>query len=302
MPDARKSLWWGPPRILADQPGERKISWLELFYDLVYVACISQLKEHLVHHLGPGALGPFLLLFGLVLWSWMNGSYYHDLHGNEGIRTRFLTLLQMLAAAAVAITLAAALAGQTRGFAVAFTLLQLIITYLWWTTGFYDPDHRTLSRNYLITYSLAAVCLAASAFAPALAWQLWGAALLLNLIPGLISAGVSQREHARRGLVLGPSGAIVERFGLLTMIVLGESILGILNGTAAIAEKTPAVWSAFVIGIVIAFELWWIYFDMLGDRRTRSRYLAMQLLNFLHLPLLAAFVVTGAAIQVLLSA
>ncbi|MEZ0374639.1 MAG: hypothetical protein ACAI44_36470, partial [Candidatus Sericytochromatia bacterium] len=45
-----------------------------------------------------------------------------------------------------------------------------------------------------------------------------------------------------------------------------------------------------------------IYFDMLGDRRTRSSYLAMQLLNFLHLPLLAAFVVTGAAIQVLLSA
>lgn len=302
-----RSVWWGPPRKFDDQPHERKISWLELFYDLVYVAAISQLKEFLVRAQGSGqplagVLGPFSLLFLLMLWAWANGSYYHDLHGSEGMRLRFFTLLQMLAAAACAITLAGALGGDHRPFALAFCLLQLVITYLWVEVNLHDRAHLALGRMYLIAYGLALLCLLASLFVSAdLAWVLWLLALGINFAPGPLSLRQQERELARRGLAGGPSGTMVERFGCFTMIVLGESVLGILNGTSAIQAKTPLVWACFGLGLTISFELWWIYFDMLGNRSTRRGQLYSQFLNFLHLPLLAAFVSAGAASQILLA-
>src|SRR5438445_310217 len=97
------NLWWGPPKNFSDRTKERKISWLELFYDLAYVAVISQLTQHLAGHPSWTMVGRIFLLFGLTFWSWVNGSQYYDLHGSDGIRTRVFTLLQMLAISAVAI-------------------------------------------------------------------------------------------------------------------------------------------------------------------------------------------------------
>src|SRR5436190_2161512 len=132
MDKQTRNIWWGPPRNYADKLDSRKISWLELLYDLVYVAVIAQLTEFLASNMY--GIGPvyFLLLFCLVLWSWMNGAYYHDTHGNNGIRTRFLTLWQMMAVAAVAITIHDPANGNHETLAISFTVLMIIITYLWW--------------------------------------------------------------------------------------------------------------------------------------------------------------------------
>src|SRR4249919_2953975 len=105
MNSTKTNLWWGPPKNFSDQKNERKISWLELFYDLVYVAAISQLTHHLAEHLSWSELAYTFLLFALIFWSWVNGSQYYDLHGNDSIRTRLFTFFQMLAVAAVAITI-----------------------------------------------------------------------------------------------------------------------------------------------------------------------------------------------------
>ncbi|HKC36204.1 MAG TPA: low temperature requirement protein A, partial [Chitinophagaceae bacterium] len=72
-------LWWGPPKNFDERKNERKISWLELFYDLVYVAAIAQLTHHLASHLSWPDLSYSFLLFSLIFWSWVNGSQYYDL-------------------------------------------------------------------------------------------------------------------------------------------------------------------------------------------------------------------------------
>ena len=140
------SIWWGPPKKFAERLNERKISWLELFYDLVYVAAISQLTSRLTQHTNWSELGYFLLLFSLIFWSWMNGSMYHDLHSSPGIRSRFLTLFQMLAMSAVAITVKAAFEGHHQSFGISFLVIQCLITYNWWSVGYYDPSHKALNR------------------------------------------------------------------------------------------------------------------------------------------------------------
>lgn len=222
----------GPPKNFNDRQYERKISWLELFYDLVYVAAISQLTHHLAGHPSWEQAGYSFLLFSLLFWSWVNGSQYYDLHGNDGIRTRLFTFWQMLAVAAAAITIQDAFGGYHQGFAIAFAVIQIIITYLWWSIGLYDPSHRVFNKYYTFNYIIAFILLIISIFTSyGIATILWIVVLFLNLSPSLIAAHTIVTVLKQRGQIFTASETIVERFGLFTIIVLAESILGTVTGT-----------------------------------------------------------------------
>jgi low temperature requirement protein LtrA len=302
MDDTRKNLWWGPPKNFNDRQYERKVSWLELFYDLVYVAVISQLTSHLAAYPTWEETGYSFLLFSLVFWSWVNGSQYYDLHGNDGIRTRLFTFWQMLAVAAAAITIQDAFRGYQQGFAITFAIIQLIITYLWWSVGLYDPSHRVFNKYYTYNYIIAFILLIISVFTShMMATILWMAVLLLNLTPPLTGARTIVTVLKQRGQVFTASETIVERFGLFTIIVLAESILGTVSGIAEIKDKHPSAWMAFILGILIAFLLWSLYFDMTSEQETKNGYGYMQWFIFLHFPLLASLSVVGACIKVLIT-
>jgi low temperature requirement protein LtrA len=252
-------------------------------------------------HLSWGVVGSSFLLFALIFWSWVNGSQYYDLHGSDGVRTRLFTLLQMLAVAAVAITINDVYAGYHKNFAIAFAVIETIINYLWWSAGIWDPSHRKFSIYYTINYSIAFGLLIVSAFVNYnTATILWWIVLLLNLTPGLTGARTIVKGLKQRGEVFSASAALVERFGLFTIIVLAESILAIVNGVAEVKDKEPASWIAFILGIVITFLLWSIYFDMTSEQETKKGYAWLQLLIFFHFPLLASFGVVGACIRVML--
>jgi low temperature requirement protein LtrA len=302
MTKMRIVRWWGAPKNFNERKNERKIGWLELFYDLVYVAAIAQITHHLASHLSWSVAGFSFLLFSLVFWSWVNGSQYYDLHGNEGIRTRLMTFWQMLGVAAAAISISDAYDGHHQGFAISFSMLQIMITYLWWSVGLYDPSHRVFNKYYTFNYIIAFCLLFISVFTDFnVAIILWIIVLILDLTPSLIGAGTIIRVLKERGQVFSASEAIVERFGLFTIIVLAESILGTVTGIAEIKDKQPAVWIAFMLSILIAFLLWSLYFDMTSEQETKKGYSYLQWLIFLHFPFLASFCVIGAGFNVLLS-
>jgi len=301
MSERHKNLsWWGPPKKFDERKNERKISWLELFYDLVYVAAIAQITHHLADHLSWHELLYSFLLFSLIFWSWINGSQYYDLHGNDSIRTRLLTFWQMLGVAAVAITIPGAYEGHHQNFAIAFAIIEILITYLWWSVGIYDPSHRVFNIYYTVNYLIAFALLIASVFfTNEMATILWVIVLLLNLTPGLIGARTVVTVLKQRGQVFSASAALVERFGLFTIIVLAESILGTVNGIAEVKDKMPSAWIAFVLGILISFLLWSIYFDMTSEQETKKGYSYLQWFLFLHFPLLMALSVIGACFKIL---
>jgi low temperature requirement protein LtrA len=297
----KNSIWWEAPKDFSERKNERKISWLELFYDLVYVAAIGQLTHQLASHPSWHTLSYAFLLFALVFWSWVNGSQYYDLHGNDGIRTRFFTFFQMLAVAAVAISIPDAFNGGHQGFAVAFMVVQCIVTYLWWSVGLYDPGHKKFNIFYTVNYSIAFALLLLSLFTNhRIATALWIVALAFNLTPPLTAAKTVVRELKKIGQVFTASATIVERFGLFTIIVMTESILSTVNGISEIEDKQTMTWIAFILGILIAFLLWSLYFDMTSGQETKKGYQYMQFLIFLHFPLLASLSVVGASIKVLL--
>ncbi len=135
-------LWWQPPRNVSDRPPHRRVSFLELFYDLVYVVLIAELTHALSEHVDLAGIGNFAFLFVAVWWAWFNGITYHDLHGNDDIRTRVFTFLQMFTVVAMAAFAHNALGDGAVGFALSYAAFQLILTYLWWRTAVHDPNHR----------------------------------------------------------------------------------------------------------------------------------------------------------------
>jgi low temperature requirement protein LtrA len=72
---------WQPPGRYADRSTDRRVTFLELFFDLVFVVVISQLAERLAEHPSWPGVGWFMFLLYAVWTSWSNGTMYHDLHG-----------------------------------------------------------------------------------------------------------------------------------------------------------------------------------------------------------------------------
>jgi len=293
-----KSNWWQPPRQFDDKQNERKISWLELFYDLVYVACIGQITSQIAAHPDGKDIGNAILFFVFIYWSWINGTQYYELHGNDTVRTRWFVFLQMLAVGAVAISAPAAFRGDVFGFTVSFLVIQGIIIYLFTSVSFYDRSHIKLSRPFLLCYGAAFAILFISLFCPPPAvLPLFLLAIIINMFAPVFSARYLNRVLASRGQQFSASPALVERFGQFTIIVLTESILSTVSGFSLINARSLLVWCIFGLSISIAFLLWSIYFDMTNEQELKKGYRYYQLFVFVHLVLLGALGVFGASLK-----
>jgi low temperature requirement protein LtrA len=94
---------------------------------------------------------------------------------------------------------------------------------------------------------------------------------------------------------------MVERMGLLTIIVFGECILGVINGVDYYKELDSYIWICFGLGILIVFALWWIFFALVADRECKPGFLRGQLFMFLYIPTLASLGIAGATFSVVLN-
>lgn len=92
-------LWWQKPAEVTTRDVDREITQLELFYDLIYVAIIIQLTHIVAGHISTHSILQYIAIFLMMLWAWFNGSLYHELHGNNDIKTRIFTFLQMISLA-----------------------------------------------------------------------------------------------------------------------------------------------------------------------------------------------------------
>ena len=290
--------WWQPPRTVSERPEERRVTFLELFYDLVYVVIIAELSHALAEHISLTGLGTFVFLAIIVWWAWFNGAIYHDMHGNNDIRTRVFTFLQMFTVAAMAVFAHNALGEGAVGFALSYAAFHLILTWLWWRTGVYDPQHRPLSQPYAITFLLTSLLFIGSIFVPA-PWRflLWGLGLLTDLVLLLLlltSTKAAVQAALDRMLLVSPSA--IERFGTFTIIVLGEVIVGVVGGVAGHSHWSWLVGETAALGMVIAIGLWWIYFDFVSGRSPIARPVTSLAWIYLHLPVSVGIAAVGASL------
>ena len=292
--------WWQRPRNIRERSEDRKVSFLELFYDLVYVVLIAQLTHTLAHHIDLRHILNFLFLFIITWWAWLNGAAYHDLHGNNDIRTRVFTFLQMFTVAAMAVYAHDALGETSAGFALSYAGFQLILTFLWWRTGVHDPAHQPLSRPYALAFLITTLLFIASYFyEPPERFTFWIVATALSILLPLYLFRIrrhNQDVQAQIEMSTLATPSFVERFGLFTIIVLGEVIVGVVQGLAGYHELDWQVVGISALGMMVAFGTWWLYFDFVSHRIPGPGAMRVYVWSYAHLPVTAGIAMIGAAV------
>ncbi|MEU9303417.1 low temperature requirement protein A [Streptomyces sp. NPDC048269] len=267
---------------VAAHPG-RHANWLELFFDLVFVALAAQLSHGLHGDPGLRDFAVFLALYFPPWWLWVNLTVSSNLFVDNSPRRRLLMLFAMLCIAVMAAAVPEADTDRGSVYALGYAGTRLVLLGLWWpATRYPEPDR--IPRWRPLSYCLASGLLWAGSAAVPAPWQyvVWA-----GLIAGEMALLLTSRGRGVPGSL--DTGHIVERVGLFVIIVLGESVIALV--TSADHVWTLRAGLVGVLGFVLLATLWWSYFDfgstsaelMLGSAQGRDAYLlARDVGGFLH--------------------
>ena len=248
-----------PPRLRTlDTEEGRRATWLELFFDLVFVVAVAELGNNLSADATLGGLLEFLALFVPVWWAWSGFTFYANRFDTDDLLYRLLVLLAMFAVAALATTVPDAFAGGSAAFALAYVCVRLVLLVLYLRAIRYVEAARSLATLFLAAFSLAVLVWVGSLALPEPErYWIWGAALAIELTAPVFGWRlVPQAPVDPRHLP--------ERFGLFTIIVLGESVFAVVIGVAGVSwGGVPALAAAG--GFLVAACIWWLYFGFLDS-------------------------------------
>ncbi len=287
--------WFQPPRLLtlADE-GERHASWLELFFDLVFVVAITELSHSLVVDHSAGGFLRFAALFVPVWVAWQGYMAYATRFDTDDLGFRLAYFGAMLAIAAMAVLIGDVAHGDhSAAFAVAYVVLRTIMLVLYWRAWLAVPEARPLIRFYGLGYAVGAGFWLVSLLFPT-PWRyvVWIVAQVLELsLPPL-----STQLHRRI-----PTSArhLPERWALFTLIVLGESVVAVAVATAG-ADWHFTSAAAAVLGFSSVAAIWWLYFDRQAAVVLRGSTMSVVIYSYAHLPLLIGLAAMSAGLRLLI--
>ena len=136
-----------PPRLRTLEESERTATWLELFYDLAFVAAVAMMGTRLVHEVTWAGIAAYLAYFVLVWWLWASHTFYADRYDTDDLIYRLLAGAQMVAVAVIAVSVSVGEAGSTQAFAIGYTAARFILLALYARAFRHVPETRELVRG-----------------------------------------------------------------------------------------------------------------------------------------------------------
>lgn len=233
---------------------------LELFFDLVFVVAIAIAAADLHHGVLENhafeALHGYLLAFFGIWWAWMNFTWFASAYDCDDLPYRLLTFVQMTGSLVFASGVSALAAGDFMVAISGYVIMRSALVVQWLRAASGDPARRTTALRYAIGVALVQFGWIGLLFVPpAMSSVLLAALILAELaVPTWAESAGSTPWHAHH---------IAERYGLLTIIVLGESVLAATTAMGAIVG-TPEVWALMptvIGGLLILYSMWWLYFE-----------------------------------------
>ncbi|SJN10227.1 putative integral membrane protein [Leucobacter sp. 7(1)] len=251
----------------------RVASPLELFFDLVFVVAVSQASQNLHHGIVAGhaaqATLSYAMIFFAIWWAWMNFTWFASAFDTDDWLYRSMTILQMGGVLVLAAGVPSAMSEGTWTLVTfGYVVMRVAMIGQWVRLAVSDPAHRAVALRFAAGIAVVQlVWVVRLAFPPEMQlWSFWIAALLEMLVP--IWAERRQRTpwHPHH---------VAERFGLFTLILLGESLLASANAIIDAGSKVEASSGLIVLavtGLLIAAGMWWMYFGFdQGDQMAASR-------------------------------
>ena len=287
-------------RYIAGETPDRRVTWLELFFDLVFAAAVAEVASPLREDYSVAGVARFAILFVLIWWAWIGHAVFSTRFDTDDAVQRGLTLLQMFLVAVMAANAGDALSSRSSaGFAAAYAVMRLVLV-LQYSRARRVPQAGALAAWYAVGHGAAAALWLSSALIPSPArfWT-WALAFAIDLgTPWLAT------QHSVR--VPPDAHHLPERFGLFTLILLGESVIAVMHGIEHQEYWSVSAALCAFSGMAIAFAFWWWYFDAGGattPRPVRSKRDAIRLhvWSYAHLPMYLGLVVAFVGIQAIVS-
>src|SRR2546421_8346664 len=278
----------------AIEPGVR-VSTLELFFDLVFVFTVTQLTAALAGHLTVPGMLCVMLMLGVILWMYGGYAWLTNAVAPTDEWRRALLFVGMAGFLAIALAVPQALGPDGWAFGAGYFVVNLVHTGLFLKAGGREAV-RAMGRVGPLNLLSAGLVLVGG-FLPG-GWRevAWSAALAVQIASPYI--------HRIEGFSISPAH-FVERHGLVVIIALGESVVAVGAGAAGL-PLTPSLIGVAVIGLGIAYCLWWVYF---GGGETRAEEalaavppegrarVAMRAYGDAHYPILLGVVVLAAGVK-----
>ena len=254
---APSTRWLVPMRARSPLEAHRAATPLELLFDLVFVVAIARAASELHHGIAenhaPEAILGFVIIFMGIWWAWMNFTWFASSYDTDDVPYRLLVMTQMTGA----LILAAGVGGDFSTVVVGYVIMRMAQVAQWIRAARSDPDRTTTSYRYAFGIAALQVLWIARLWV-AEEWQVptFFMLILLELIVPIWA------ELARQ--TTPHPDHIVERYGLLTIIVLGESILSATVALQSVIDTDD--WNVSLVGIIVGgllviYSMWWLYFD-----------------------------------------
>jgi low temperature requirement protein LtrA len=246
----------------ADEP-HRVATPLELFFDHCFVVAVAQAANSLHEALSADHIRQVLvsypMVFFAVWWAWMNFTWFASAYDTDDIAYRLAVFVQIVGVLILA-------AGVPRLFAdhdltvvtLGYAVMRVSLAGQWLRAAHSDPPSRRTNRRYAFGVS---VCM--------LGWLVvlvlsggWQVAAFLVMVVAELSVPILAERH---GITTWHPHHIAERYGLFTLIVLGESVLGATFAVQSALDAGQAIGDLLVIaggGLLVVFSMWWVYFSV----------------------------------------
>jgi low temperature requirement protein LtrA len=274
---------------------ERKTSYIELFFDLVFVFAFTQVTALILEDTSVEGFLRSALVLAMVWWAWSAYAWMTDAIDVENSVTRLIMFAAMAAGFFMALSVPDAFQDEAAWFAVAYFVARVLHTTLYAWGVRQDPGYLAAVIRLAPWFLVAALVALIGGFVdPDYRAWIWLASLAIDAV-GTLTVG-------RREWRISPSH-FAERFALIVIIALGESIVAIGIGTSDLERDTT-----YALSVVVAFAgvaaLWWAYFDFTAIAAERSLRrasaaarvpLARDVFTFFHYPIVLGIILYAVA-------
>jgi low temperature requirement protein LtrA len=280
----------------------RGVSPLELLVDLCFVVAVASAASELRRlvaggHVVPGLLG-YLLIFFLIWWSWVSFTWFASAYDTDDVPFRLLALLQTAGVLILAAGVPDALAHHEFATVIAgYAIMRAAMVAQWMRAAAEHPTGRSAALRYVAGIGFCLVVALTSGLLP----HPWGSAGLGLLIVAELAVPV-WAESRGRPTSWHPEH-INERYGMFTMIVLGQCVAAVTVAVhAAISDHgLSASLLALAVGsMALLFGLWWSYFNLKADAAETLRVSrgSAAIWAYGHYVVFAALAALGAGLEV----
>jgi low temperature requirement protein LtrA len=286
-----------------------RVTYAELFFDLVFVFAVTQVSHTLLGRFTPLGALQTTMLFLAVWWVWVYTSWITNWLNPETTPVRVLLFLLMLGGLVLSTSIPKAFESRGLWFAIAYAAMQVGKTvFLWIST----PPHRSLARMNAIRItawlSVSAVFWIAGGFAEEhLRLALWAVALAIEYISPAVRFWIPKYGASSVADWVVEGGHMAERCAGFIIIALGESIV-VTGATFADLPWTAETVGAFASAFIGALAMWWIYFHRgaeagseLISRSSEPGRLARLAYTYLHMPIVAGIILAAVANELVLT-